>query len=173
MGIARHIHSLYLSFLRVVNPQKYARCIGVTFGKNCKFIRPNFGTEPYLISMGDHVEITHGVKFLTHDGGVWIFRDEFNDIEVFGPIKIGNNVFIGVNSIIMPGITIGDNCVVGCGSVVTKDVPPNSVAAGIPAKVIKSIFEYREKALTNCTYIRNLNSKNKKQILLNRFSKLL
>ena len=57
------------------------------------------------------------------------------------PVNIGKNVWIGSNSTICPGVTIGDNAVIGAGSVVTKDVPENMVAVGVPAKVIKSIFE--------------------------------
>ena len=57
------------------------------------------------------------------------------------PVTVGKNVWIGSNSTICPGVTIGDNAVIGAGSVVTKDVPENMVAVGVPAKVIKSIFE--------------------------------
>lgn len=57
------------------------------------------------------------------------------------PVNVGKNVWIGSNSTICPGVNIGDNAVIGAGSVVTKDVPENMVAVGVPAKVIKSIFE--------------------------------
>ena len=96
-----------------------------------------------ILSIGDHVTVAGGVQFVTHDGGVWVFREKEPDIDVFGPIKIGNNVFIGFNSILMPGVTVADNVVIGAGSVVVSDVPPNSVVAGVPAKVIKTIDEYR------------------------------
>ena len=55
------------------------------------------------------------------------------------PIMIGKNCFIGCNSIILKGVTIGDNCTIGAGSVVTKSIPANTIAAGNPAKVIKTI----------------------------------
>ena len=57
------------------------------------------------------------------------------------PIKIGNNVWIGGNACIMPGVKIGDNSVIGAGSVVTKDIPEGVVAAGNPCKVIRKITE--------------------------------
>lgn len=57
----------------------------------------------------------------------------------YGKVKIGDNVFIGVKSVIMPGVTIGDNVIIGAMSLVTKDIPSNSVAIGQPAKVVKKI----------------------------------
>ena len=56
-------------------------------------------------------------------------------------VKINNDVYIGLNAIIMPGVTIGDGAVVGAGAVVTKDVPPYAIVAGVPAKVVKYRFE--------------------------------
>lgn len=59
----------------------------------------------------------------------------------YSPVTIGNDVWIGRRVIIMPGVTIGDGCVIGAGAVVTKDIPPYSVAVGVPAKVVKSRFK--------------------------------
>ena len=67
------------------------------------------------------------------------------DIQNWGGVSIGNNVFIGAGSIILPGVNIGDKAVIGAGSVVTKDIPTNSVAVGNPAKVICSYDEYMQK----------------------------
>lgn len=53
------------------------------------------------------------------------------------PVHIGNNVFIGMHCIVMKGVTIGDNSIIGAGSIVTKDIPANCIAAGVPCKVIK------------------------------------
>jgi acetyltransferase-like isoleucine patch superfamily enzyme len=66
---------------------------------------------------------------------------------VYGSIEVGDNVFLGVNSIILPGKKIGSNSIVGAGSVVTKDVPPGVVVAGNPAKVISTLQEYRIRAI--------------------------
>lgn len=109
-----------------------ARAMGVTIGSNSRILgNPYkvFGSEPYLVSIGDHVEITADCRFITHDGGAWVIRhdEECRDIDVFGRTKVGNNVFIGLNSIIMPGVTIGDNCVIAAGSVVTKSIPSGEV----------------------------------------------
>ena len=65
------------------------------------------------------------------------------------PIKIGNNNFIGANSIINPGVTIGDNCVIAAGSIVTKDIPSGEIWGGVPAHYIMKIEEYRDKLIGN------------------------
>jgi acetyltransferase-like isoleucine patch superfamily enzyme len=127
----------------------FTKYLGVKIGNNSRFTgkKISFGSEPYLISIGDNVTITPGVKFQTHDGGVALFRKEFPGLNVYGKITIGNNVFIGEDAMVMYGVTIGDNVVIGARSVVTKDIPANSVAAGVPAKVIKSLDEYKKSSL--------------------------
>lgn len=123
----------------------YARSIGVTVGERCRLLDLNggtFGSEPWLITIGDHVTVTTGAHFVTHDGGVWVFREKHPDVDLMAPIKVGNNVFLGLNVTVMPGVTIGDNVVVGAGAIVTRDIPSNSVAVGSPAKVIMTLDEY-------------------------------
>lgn len=113
----------------------------------------NFGSEPYLIEIGDNCTITSGVKFITHDASIGIALKYINierivnnkKYELMARIKVNNNCMIGVNSIILPGVTIGPNSIVGAGSVVTKDVPPGVVVAGNPAKVICTLDEYTNK----------------------------
>ena len=157
--IGQIIHKLHYR-IKPGDSVKIARKIGVRFtaeqGKEaCRILSEPygvFGSEPYLITIGEHVEITYGVRFITHDGAAWCLRnydERFKEIDLFGPIKVGNNVFIGNNAIILPGVTIGDNVIVGAGAVVTKDIPSNSVSAGVPARVIKSLSDYAEKAYEN------------------------
>ena len=108
-----------------------------------------FGTEPYLVSVGENCLIAADVHFVTHDGGIKVL----NALNKFGrrmdkiaPIKVGSNVYIGMGAYIMPGVEIGDNAVIGAGAIVTHSIPGNSVAVGIPAKVIKTIDEYYKAA---------------------------
>ena len=106
----------------------------------------NFGSEPYLITIGNNFRIT-GTRFITHDGGTWAFRRKpgHGNVVRYGKIKVGDDTFLGSGSIIMPGVTIGHNGVIGAGSIVTKDVPDNTVVAGIPARIVCSLEEYEQK----------------------------
>lgn len=129
----------------------YARRKGVRVGKNCHIYIRSWGSEPFLVSLGDDVTVTSGVKFITHDGSTCLVKDQHGKrYQRFAPIQVGSHVFIGVNSIIMPGVNIGSNVVIGAGSVVTKDIPDNSVAIGVPAKVVSSFEDYQAKIQATC-----------------------
>lgn len=128
-------------------PISYARIIGVTIGNNCRMINVKYSTEPYLIKIGNHVSAT-SVHFENHDGGVWCFREGIAGIDIIKPIIIGNNVYIGYGTVVLPGVKIGDNVIIGACALVSRDIPPNSVAVGIPARVIKTIDDYMAKAIS-------------------------
>lgn len=95
--------------------------------------------------MGNNVHITGDCQFLTHDGSTLILRKDIPTLELTAPIEIDNDVFIGFRTLILPGIKIGNNCIIGAGSVVNKNIPDNSVAVGNPCRVIRSTLEYLEK----------------------------
>ncbi len=131
----------------------YLRKQGVTIGENVNFYSPSNTlvdtSAPWLLTIGNNVNITHGVIILTHDYS-WSVIKQLPDCKgrISGAqeaVNIGNNVFIGMNAIITRGVTIGDNVVIGAGSIVTKDCESNSVYAGNPAKRIMSIEEYAQK----------------------------
>jgi acetyltransferase-like isoleucine patch superfamily enzyme len=146
------------SFLMIMRFVKggvyYARKIGVQVGDNCRIYTTHFGSEPFLVSIGNHVTITSGVKLITHDGAAWLMRDEKGRRYVYQPIAIGNHVFIGVNSIVMPGVKIEDKVIVAAGSVVTKSVPSGVVVAGVPARIIGCYDDIEKKMLE--TYVSDL-----------------
>lgn len=129
---------------------KYLRCLGVEIGEDVTFLSPKTTyldtTRPSLLSIGTGTRINPYVTILTHDAVSKIFRRIYNDwLPSSGMVRIGNNVYIAQHCTIMKGVTIGDNCIIGYGSTVTKDIPNNSVAVGTPAKVICSIDEYYKK----------------------------
>jgi acetyltransferase-like isoleucine patch superfamily enzyme len=129
------------------DPVGYARSLGVRIGNNCHLYAMRadmFGSDPFLITLGNDVHVTNGVKFITHDGGTLIFWKDYPDLDVNAPIIVGDNVFVGTCAMILPGVTIGNNCVIGAGPVVTRNIPCNSLAAGVPARVIKPIDKYLE-----------------------------
>jgi Acetyltransferase (isoleucine patch superfamily) len=140
MSLIRTLLDIYRA---KTNPVSYARSLGVKIGQDVRLvsIKPadgTFGSEPYLVRIGNHVTVSGDVRFVTHDGGVWVFREAEPDIDVFGPIVIGDNVFIGYGAIILPNVKVGNNVVIGARSVVTKDIPNDSVVAGVPARFLKN-----------------------------------
>jgi len=126
------------------------RKAGLTIPDDCRLMDiPDFGSEPYLITIGQHVGISSDVMFITHDGGTYVFRDQerYRSVIKYGRIQILDNCVIGQRAIILPGVTIGPNSVVAAGAVVTRSVPPNVLVAGNPAKPVLSIQQYAEWSL--------------------------
>lgn len=119
--------------------------MGMKVGSNTH-IQPGLVVDSshcWLIEIGNNVGIAPEVYLLAHD---------VNTMSVMGYVKIGkivirDNAHIGARSLIMPGVTIGENSIIGAGSVVTKSIPDNVVAAGNPAKIICTLDEYRTKVL--------------------------
>jgi len=119
-------------------------------GKNCFISKSANIPDPYLTSIGDNVWITSGCQLLCHDASVIMINIiKSGHLDRVGPIIIGDSSFIGNNVIVLPGITIGSNTIIGAGSVVTKDIPENSVYAGAPARFICTFKEYVQKIENN------------------------
>jgi maltose O-acetyltransferase len=125
---------------------------GLKIGQNTHIMDGVFldPSHCYLISIGDNCTLAPNVRLIAHDAST----KKILDIVKMGKINIKNNCFIGDSTLILPGVVIGPNSIIGAGSIVTKDIPPNTVAAGNPARVISTIEDYIKK-------IRDL-SKNKK-----------
>ncbi len=160
--------------IAAANNEKYINLLrrrGVKIGSGCVIDKTaEFGTEPYLITLDDHVRVTRGVCFITHDGGLWTPRNMGlvdKKADRFGRIHVCENVNIGWNAIIMPGVTIGKDCIIGAGAVVTKDIPDHSVAIGVPAKVYESIEEYAQKNSKRILNTKGMSQEEKRSLLEN------
>jgi acetyltransferase-like isoleucine patch superfamily enzyme len=155
-------------------PVEYARRIGVNiqgavviYGSSYNM----FSTEPYLVTIGDNVYISVGASFVCHDGSTLPFRRDIPDLELAAPIVVGNNIFIGKGALVLPGVTIGDNCIVGAHAVVTRSVMEGSVVAGNPARVVKKTSEFLESAVGRSLEIGHLSGKEKVAAYKNIFLK--
>ena len=135
---------------------EYLRDIGVEIGEDVTIYVPSKTLideqYPWMIAIGNHVRITEGVKILTHDYSWSVLKKYATENEnageilgASGEVIIGDNVFIGMNSIITRNVTIGNNVSIGTGSVVTKDCKDDGVYVGVPAHRISSVSEYKEK----------------------------
>ena len=113
-------------------------------GDNCHISRENIFTDPAYTSIGNNVWLT-GAWVSGHDGSVIMMGQAYGiKLDGVGPVTFKDDVFIGRGATILPGVTIGPRAIVGAGSVVSKDVPPNSVVAGNPARVIRTLDEHRD-----------------------------
>jgi acetyltransferase-like isoleucine patch superfamily enzyme len=146
---------------------KVCKLQGLKLGKDVKvFERVYFGSEPFLIEIGVKTQIAGGTRFVNHGGTTKTLRrlDGFEDVRIFGRIKVGKNCTIGSNCVIQQDVEIGDNCILGAGSILTHSIPSNSVFSGNPARFICSIEQYAESVLDqNTIYPREL-EKDKKQL---------
>jgi len=166
------LKKLYIRMrIRAAGPMEraslYSRYYGMEFGNNVRItgiIQP--GSEPWLIRVGDNVTITEGVVFHTHDGGTWVLRDRHPGLNIYKRVVIGNNVFIGYRSQIMPGVKVGDDVIIAAGSVVTRDVPGRSVVGGVPAEVIKTLESYEKKALEEGIHVTSKDRKRRRGEIL-------
>lgn len=141
------------------------RMNGAVIGENVRAFSPIFSPEAYLINVGNDVTISTGVRFCTHDNSAIKIFDEATDF--VGPITIGDHSFIGMNAILMGGITLPKYCIVGAGSVVTKSFSQKGcIIAGNPAKIIGSIDRIREMKCDNTFNFRGMTATQKKKEIL-------
>lgn len=151
----RKLKTLFLKFRLRYFPKKAKKydfnyileSEGISVGKHTIFYDPNSMSidrqRPWMLKIGDYCKITKGTVILTHDYSRSVLRRAYGDIVgEAGETIIGDNVFIGMNSIILMGAQIGNNVIIGAGSVVSGKVPDNSVVAGNPCRIIRTLEEH-------------------------------
>lgn len=115
----------------------FLRASGAKIGENTMIsLGAKIDVRRGKVIIGDNCLITHGCYILSHDGAAHVLNE--ND-EGSGTVQIGDNVFVGVNSVVLKGVKIGNNVVIGAGSVVNRDIPEGVVAAGNPIKILKEV----------------------------------
>lgn len=152
--IRRIINRIKQIYYRSSNERfiSFLRTKGVEIGEGT-MMRPKSTnidlTRPSLISIGKNCYMNENFTLLTHDWVTRVFiRCGLDFLPSSGRVTIGNNVSFGQNVIVLKGVAIGDNSFIGAGSIVTKDIPSNSVAVGIPCKVVATIEDYYKKRLS-------------------------
>ena len=167
--IKQYIKNLYYRKIKGMKQHEilieHLRKTGMKIGDDCWIFSSSIETaEPYLVTIGNHVMISSDVKFTTHDASAAYYLKGTSDI--FGRITIGDNVFIGMGTIVLPGVEIAKDCIIGAGSVVTKSfLQPGSIIAGNPVKVISTTEKIRIKNKRYGLNTHNMNFEQKKKYL--------
>lgn len=149
---------------------------GMRVGRGTRFVgTQRFGSEPYLIEIGENCLITNEVSFVCHDGAWAVacglvrikLTESYGKHSVFGRVTIGNNCFVGVNAVLLPNTNIGDNSIVGAAAVVKGDFPEGSIIAGNPAIIVGTSSEYRARnLLKSLTISQNCDTVERKRLIL-------
>ena len=124
-------------------------------GENCRYAPYWIPADAKYVTLHNNISVSSGVEFICHDTIntlIGHMDDEdghsFKQLPVtFTPIEVFDNVFLGGNVILCPGVKIGPNAIIAAGAVVSKDVPPGVVVGGVPARIIGSFDETVQKRL--------------------------
>lgn len=154
-----HVLKFLIQFLAYFDSRRYMlyynkllQSAGLNLTGTPRFIAKSAKFDDFhRITLGDRAVVSMNVHFLTHDYSfttalIALNEKPATDVGIFRNIVVGKNVFIGMNAILLPGSTIGDNVIIGAGSVVRGNIPDNSVVAGNPAVVVGDIKDYALKA---------------------------
>jgi maltose O-acetyltransferase len=174
MNIYSYFRNVYY-YLETKKKEKFLNsliCNGLRLGKNVNIVSDYFfdPSHCFLISIGDNCTICPNVRLIAHDASIY----KILGYTKIGVINIMENCFIGDSVIILPNVNVGKNSIIGAGSVVTSDIPPDSVAVGSPAKVIMSVNEYinkikeiskSKKIFSEEYYIQNIDEEKRNEVM--------
>lgn len=121
-------------FTSIISQTSYIGHYGNIIGEGCNIMQNTVLTNDITVNRG---VLINQMTSIGHDVIIGEFSEICPNVSISGNCKIGNNVFIGTGAIVLPTITVGNNVIIGAGAVVSKDLPDNCVAVGIPAKIIK------------------------------------
>lgn len=157
MNLTRYIQTLQLNMrLRAVDRANYLREKGIfgLIGDEVAYSPRRVPLYPNMIKIHNNVNLAAGVRFVTHDVSDNMINNKLAKegrqerlSEKIGCIEIMDNVFVGADTTILYDVRIGSNVIIGAGSLVNKDIPDNSVAAGVPARVIGAFEDFVNKRL--------------------------
>jgi hypothetical protein len=169
--VVRLVRWKLLMFLSNERRVEKLRAYGVRIGERCLVYTTHFSTEPYLVKIGNHVAISAGTEFVTHDAAGWLFEASDPEMDVFGTIEVGDNTYFGTNCTVLPSTRIGADCVIGSGSVVRGVVPDGSVVMGNPARVVMKTSLFRHLLVNHKHRLdtRNLPPAEKEKVLRRHF----
>ncbi len=142
-----YFYSLKSGYARANYLRKHKILAGI--GENIYYHSRIYPSDPKLLKLHSNISIATGVRFLGHDRIDIVLSGMTGSryAKTYGCIEVGDNVFIGADSIILPGVKIGSNVIIGAGAVVTKDVPSNSICGGVPAKRIGNFDDLYDKRI--------------------------
>ena len=159
----------FIKFLDYLSPRIYMIClnklfkvVGMKIRGNIRYCYHNCFFDDFdMISLGDRLVISKNVQFLTHDyslttGLICLGDFPKTDCAFKKEIKLGSNVFIGLNVILLPGTSIGDNVIVGAGTVIRGDIPSNSIVLGNPGVVVSKLDEKARFWKSNLSRMENI-----------------
>lgn len=163
LALKERLYILFHKDPMKVRIERY-RCKGMIIGDKCRIFTSINSPEPYLIEIGDNVTIASRVHLITHDNSAIKLYDGATDF--VGKITIGDDCFIGADSILLPGIRLAENTIVGAGAVVTKSFDePGMVIAGNPAKIIATVQEMKEKNKDKTFDFRGMSMEQRKECI--------
>jgi acetyltransferase-like isoleucine patch superfamily enzyme len=147
-SIKYSVSAIRLNIIAMIKGNVFAlRKLGVKVGDGSRIYTRSFSGEPWLVSIGDRVTVAPGVDFITHDASSSLLEDEKGRRYRYARITVGNDVFIGANAMILPGVRIGNRVIVAAGSVVNRSIPDNCVVGGVPARFLRTFDEFERRGL--------------------------